>query len=61
MSTSMRNDNTYSKKKEKKMKNCKPYYNTPEIHSGNLILARKKFSKYASASDTLSPIGKFLA
>ena len=39
----------------------KPYCNTPETHSGNLILAKKKSSKSANASDTLSPIGKLLA
>ena len=51
----------YSKKKKKKMKSYKPYCNTPEIHLGNLILAKKKSSKSANASDTLSPIGKLLA
>ena len=50
----------HSKKKEKKMKNYKPYCNTPEIHSGSLTLARKKSSKSANASDTLSPISKLL-
>ena len=45
-------------KREKKMKNYKPYCNTPEIHLGNLILAKKKSSKSANASDTLSQIGK---
>lgn len=58
MSTSMRSSNIYSKKKGKKMKNYKPYYNTPEIHSGNLILAKKKSFKSAKVSDTLSPISK---
>ncbi len=61
MNTSMRNDNIYSKKKGKKMKNYKPYCNIPEIHSGNLILAKKKFSKSANVSDTLSPISTLLA
>ena len=51
----------YAKKKKKKMKSYKPYCNTPEIHLGNLILAKKKSSKSANASDTLSPIGKLLA
>lgn len=46
MNTSMRNDNICSKKKGKKMKNCKLYCNIPEIHSGNLILTKKKFSRF---------------
>ena len=45
MSTSMRNDNIYDKKKGKKMKSYKPYCNTPEIHSDSLTLAKKKSSK----------------
>ncbi len=61
MNTSMSSDNTYNKKKGKKMKSCKLYCNIPEIHSGNLILAKKKSSKSANVSDTLSPIGKLLA
>ena len=61
MSTSMRNDSICSKKREKKMKNYKPYCNTPEIHSGSLTLAKKKSSKSANVSDTLSPIDKLLA
>ena len=39
----------------------KPYCNTPEIHSGSLTLAKKKSSKSANVSDTLSPIDKLLA
>lgn len=42
MSTSMRNDSICSKKREKKMKNYKPYCNTPEIHSGSLTLAEEE-------------------
>ncbi len=61
MSTSMRNGSICSKKKEKKMKNYKPYCNTPEIHSGSLTLAKKKSSKSANVSDTLLPIGKLYA
>ena len=38
----------------------KPYCNTPEIHSGSLTLAKKKSSKSANVSDTLSPISKLL-
>ena len=57
---SMRNSSICSKKKEKKMKNYKPYCNTPEIHSGSLTLAKKKSSKSANVSDTLSPIDKLL-
>lgn len=58
MSTNMRNDNIFSKKKRKKTKNYKPYCNTPETHSGNLILAKKKSSKSVNVSDTLSQIDK---
>ena len=61
MSTSMRSGNIFNSKKRKKMKNYKPYCNTPETHSSNLILAKKISSKSANVSDTLSPIGKLLA
>ena len=47
-------------KKGKKMKSYKPYCNTPETHSDNLILTKKKSSKSVNVSDTLSPIGKLL-
>ena len=56
----LRNSNIFNRKKRKKMKNCKPYCNTPEIHSGCLTLVKKKSSKSANVSDTLSPIGKRL-
>ncbi len=58
MSINMKNSNIFSKKRKKKMKNYKPYCNTPETHSGNLILAKKKSSKSVNVSDTLSQIGK---
>lgn len=60
MSTSMRNDSICSKKREED-ENYKPYCNTPEIHSGSLTLAKKKSSKSANVSDTLSPIDKALS
>ena len=60
MNTSMKSNNISSKKKGKKMKSYKPYCNTPEIHSGSLTLAKKKSSKSANVSDTLSPISKLL-
>lgn len=52
----------YLQQKEREEdENYKPYCNTLEIHSGSLILAKKKFSKSANVSDTLSPISKLLA
>ena len=46
---------------KKREEDEKPYCNTPEIHSGSLTLAKKKSSKSANVSDTLSPIDKLLA
>ena len=58
MSINMKNSNIFTKKRKKKMKNYKPYCNIPETHLDNLILAKKKYSKYVNVSDTLSQIGK---
>ena len=58
MNINMKNSNIFSKKKEKMMKSCEPYCNTPEVHSDDLILVKKKSSKSVNVSDTLSQIGK---